>query len=399
MAVRRVALLGATGSIGRQVRAVVADHPERLELVGMAAAARVEDLARAACEGGVRRSLRWLNVGSPEARDHLLSLLPRDLAASLQVTVGDEGLVEMARSPQVDVVVVAVVGFAGLAPTLAALRAGKRVALATKESLVVGGALVREAQREGGGELLPVDSEHSALWQLLDGGRGPAERIYLTASGGPFRSASREEMARATVAETLRHPTWSMGPKITVDSATLMNKGFEVIEARWLFDMSWDRIDVVVHPESLVHAMVAWPDGSMTAQLAVPDMRLPVERALLYPERAAGSVPALDPTRLGSLHFEAVDRQRFPLLEAAYAAGRRGGTFPAVLNAADEVAVQAFLEGRLRLLEIEQVVLETLERHEGEDVSDLEQVREADRWARQEAAGLCQALSGRSPVR
>ncbi|HEY8531758.1 MAG TPA: 1-deoxy-D-xylulose-5-phosphate reductoisomerase, partial [Limnochorda sp.] len=342
--------------------------------------------------------LRWLNVATPEARERLRELLPPSVRATVEITVGEAGLVAMAEAPEVDLVVVAVVGFTGLAPTLAALRAGKRVALANKESLVVGGHLVREAWRAGPGTLLPVDSEHSALWQLLEQARRPAARIYLTASGGPFRTASREEMARATVADALRHPTWVMGPRITIDSATLMNKGFEVLEAAWLFDMELDRIGVVVHPESVVHALVAWPDGSMTAQLAVPHMRLPVERAMLHPDGAFDAVPALDPTTLGTLHFEPADRARFPLLDAAYQAGKLGGTYPAVLNAADEVAVQAFLEGRLRLVDIERVVRQVLERHHGHDAPDLDTIREADRWARQEAEDLCQVLQGRSRV-
>ncbi|BAS27530.1 1-deoxy-D-xylulose-5-phosphate reductoisomerase [Limnochorda pilosa] len=399
MSVKRVVLLGATGSIGRQVRAVVADHPGRLELVGMAAGRRVDDLVQAASEQAPGFGVRWLNVPSPEVRERLRRLLPASVAHGVEITVGEAGMVQMAQAAEVDIVVVAVVGFAGLAPTLAALRAGKTVALATKESLVAGGHLVREALQQGGGTLLPVDSEHSALWQLLEGERGRPERLYLTASGGPFRTAARAEMAQATVAQALQHPTWSMGPKITVDSATLMNKGFEVIEARWLFDVGWDRIEVVVHPESVVHALVAWSDGSLTAQLATPHMRLPVERALLFPETAHGSVPALDPARLGALHFEPADRERFPLLEAAYRAGRLGGTYPAVLNAADEVAVQAFLDGRLRLVEIETVVHQVLERHQGVQAPDLEQVRQADQWARQQAEGLCQALAERSGVR
>lgn len=399
MSVTRVAILGATGSIGRLARAVVASHPDRFELVGLAAGTRVEALAEAASEEAPWLRLRWLNVATPEARDRLQELLPAWRLGSVDVTLGEEGLVAMAQAPEVDLVVIAVVGFAGLAPTLAALRAGKRVALATKESLVVAGHLVREAWRGGQGRLLPVDSEHSALWQLLEEAGQPAARLYLTASGGPFRTASREAMAQATVDDALRHPTWAMGPKITVDSATLMNKGFEVLEAAWLFDMELDRIDVVVHPESVVHALVAWPDGSMTAQLAVPHMRLPVERAMLYPERAVDAVPALDPTILGTLHFEPADRARFPLLDAAYQAGKLGGTYPAVLNAADEIAVQAFLDGRLRLVDIERVVHQVLERHHSHETPDLETIREADRWARQEARDLCQVLEGRSGVR
>lgn len=395
----RVAILGATGSIGQLARDVVASHPGRFELVGMAAGTRVEPLAEAASQEAPWLRLRWLNVATAEARERLEALLPPAQKAGVEITVGEDGLVAMAQAPEVDLVVVAVVGFAGLAPTLAALRAGKRVALATKESLVVAGHLVREAWRGGKGELFPVDSEHSALWQLLEGARQRPSRLYLTASGGPFRTASREAMAQATVEETLRHPTWSMGPKITVDSATLMNKGFEVLEAAWLFDMELDRIHVVVHPQSIVHALVAWPDGSLTAQLAVPHMRLPVERAMLYPDGAVESVPALDPTTLGTLHFEPVDRARFPLLDAAYHAGKLGGTYPAVLNAADEIAVQAFLDGRIRLVDIERVVHQVLERHESHDAPDLETIREADRWARHEAEDLCQVLEGRSRMR
>ncbi|MCA1594243.1 MAG: 1-deoxy-D-xylulose-5-phosphate reductoisomerase [Acidobacteria bacterium] len=290
----------------------------------------------------------------------------------------------MARHESADTIVSATVGAVGFVPTLRALEAGKRVALANKETLVMAGELMTRAAAESGAELLPVDSEHNALHQCLRGEtRAEVRRLILTASGGPFRSASSREMKDATVAEAMRHPTWSMGAKITIDSATLMNKGLEVIEARWLFGFGADEIDILVHPESVVHSMIELVDGSVIAQLGVTDMRHAIQYALTYPERhACRALPSLDLTKLSALHFEAPDPERFPCLKLAYRALREGGTLPAALNAANEEAVSAFIEGRIRLTEIPSVIERVMDSHEKQAVSSLSVVLETDSAAR-----------------
>jgi 1-deoxy-D-xylulose-5-phosphate reductoisomerase len=303
--------------------------------------------------------------------------------ARCEIVTGPEGLLATASYPAAERVVAAVVGAAGLPATYEALKAGKIVALANKESLVMAGALLQRTAREAGALLLPVDSEHSAVHQCLRGCRvEEVRRIVLTASGGPFRTASIEDMARATPEEALRHPVWDMGRKISIDSATLMNKGLEVIEARWLFDVEADRLDVVLHPQSVVHSMVELVDGSVLCQMGVPDMRAPIQYALGYPERFAGPVAAPDLESLGPLEFFPVDRRRFPSLDLAYAALREGGTAPAVLNAANEVAVGAFLSRRLEFPGIPRVVESVLRRHRPAPVTSLASVLEADAWSR-----------------
>ncbi|MDI3280695.1 MAG: 1-deoxy-D-xylulose-5-phosphate reductoisomerase [Bacillota bacterium] len=376
---KRIAVLGSTGSIGRQTLEVVAAHPERLQVVALAA----------------RRNVRLLEEQVRTFRPSRVALQDKAAAAELrtrlsdlevQVLAGEEGLEEVARGPA-DQVVSALVGAAGLAPTLAALRAGISVALANKESLVMAGGLIkREAERSGAG-IIPVDSEHSAIWQSLRGEpREHVRKLILTASGGPFLRTPPEAMARVRPQEALRHPRWEMGAKITVDSATLMNKGLEVIEAHWLFDQPFERIEVLIHPESIVHSLVEMIDGSVLAQLGRPDMRLPIQYALSYPERWEGRVqPRLDLAAVGALHFEVPDAERFPCLRLAYQAGRLGGTAPAVLNAANEVAVHAFLEERIPFLAIPRVVEHCLERHEVEAAPELEGILGADEWARREA--------------
>ncbi|MBS1241913.1 MAG: 1-deoxy-D-xylulose 5-phosphate reductoisomerase [Gemmatimonadetes bacterium] len=299
---------------------------------------------------------------------------------------GPSCLIEAATRPDVDVVLNAVVGFAGLDATVAALRAGKRVALANKESLVVGGALVLEAARQGGGELVPVDSEHSAVLQCLAGGHGPAARLTLTASGGPFREWPAGRIHGATVAEALQHPTWRMGSKITVDSATLVNKALEVIEAHFLFGLDYSRIRVVVHPQSIVHALVEFEDGSTVAQLGMPSMELPILYALTYPDRADDvALPRYDPVAAGPLTFEPVRGEAFPAFAVGVEAGRRGGTAPAVFNAVNEEAVAAFLRGAVPFGRIAEVLERVCAAHQPAAVSTLEAVREADRWARHHA--------------
>ncbi len=359
----RLAVLGSTGSVGTQALDVVRANPGVYEVVALAAGRNEKLLAEQAAEFGVS-----------ELRARCAADDPSVLA----------GLAEL---PEVDIVLNAVVGFAGLPATVAALEAGKRLALANKESLIAAGPVVAAARASGGGEIVPVDSEHSAVYQALQAGpRESIRRILLTASGGPFRGKSRSELERVTVADALAHPTWSMGPKITVDSSTLMNKGLEVIEARELFDVELTRIEVVVHPQSVIHGMVEFTDGSTIAQLSMPDMRLPIGYALAAPGRVAQPVGVIDWARLGTLTFESPDLEAFPCLGLAYRAALEGGDAPATLNAANEVAVAAFLEGRLPWRGIADVVAEVLDGHRFGNVKTIEDVVESDGQARRTAA-------------
>lgn len=366
---RGLAILGSTGSIGRQTLEVVRHLRGRFRVVGLAAGHNVtllEEQARA-----FSPTLLWA--------DREADYLRRKTAARWAT------MEEMASHPDVDIVVVATSGRAGLLPTLAALRAGKVAALANKEVLVMAGHLaVAEAHRHKG-ELRPVDSEHSAIWQCLRGeDRRNIARIILTGSGGPFRDRPLDELERVTPEQALRHPTWQMGHKITVDSATLLNKGLEAIEAHWLFGVPFERIEVVLHRESIIHSLVEFSDGSIKAQLGMPDMRLPIQCALTHPERLpTAEAKRLDLARIGSLTFAEPDPKRFPCLGLALEAGRRGGTFPAVLAAADEVAVEHFLGGHIGFLEIAKVVEATLSAHQGVSEPTLEEVLAADAWARQ----------------
>jgi 1-deoxy-D-xylulose-5-phosphate reductoisomerase len=359
----RLAVLGSTGSIGTQTLDVVRANPGVYEVVALAAGRNEKLLAEQAAEFGV-----------PELRARCAADDPSVLA----------GLAEL---PEVDIVLNAVVGFAGLPATVAALEAGKRLALANKESLIAAGPVVAAARTKGGGEIVPVDSEHSAVYQALQAGpRESTRRILLTASGGPFRGRSRAELERVTVADALAHPTWSMGPKITVDSSTLMNKGLEVIEARELFEVELERIEVVVHPQSVIHGMVEFTDGSTIAQLSMPDMRLPIAYALAAPGRVPQPVGVIDWARIGTLSFETPDLDAFPCLGLAYRAATAGGDAPAALSAANEVAVAAFLDGRLSWRGIADVVSEVLEGHRPGNVTTIEDVVESDGEARRRAA-------------
>ncbi|MGH9041990.1 MAG: 1-deoxy-D-xylulose-5-phosphate reductoisomerase [Acidimicrobiia bacterium] len=357
-----VAILGSTGSIGTQALDVIRAHPDCFRVVALAAGRESDLLASQAAEFA----------------------LPR---ARARAAGGDPGvLAGLAGLPEAQVVLNAVVGFAGLPVTLTALEAGKRLALANKESLIAAGPVVARAREVGGGEIVPVDSEHSAIYQALQAGpREAVRRILVTASGGPFRGRSRAELEQVSVADALAHPTWSMGPKITVDSSTLMNKGLEVIEANELFGVDLDRIEVVVHPQSIVHGMVEWTDGSTIAQLSLPDMRLPIAYALAAPGRTDRPIGAIDWAKLGTLTFEAPDTEAFPCLALAYAAARTGGGAPTVLNAANEVAVAAFLEGRLAWRGIAEVVGEVTEAHTPGNLETVDDVTEADAWARSRA--------------
>jgi 1-deoxy-D-xylulose-5-phosphate reductoisomerase len=359
----RLAVLGSTGSVGTQALDVVRANPGAYEVVALAAGRNEALLAEQAAEFGV-----------PGLRARCAGDDPGVLAG-------------FAELPDVDVVLNAVVGFAGLPATVAALEAGKRLALANKESLIAAGPVVAAAREKGGGEIVPVDSEHSAVYQALQAGpRAAVRRILLTASGGPFRGRSRAELDTVTVADALAHPTWSMGPKITVDSSTLMNKGLEVIEARELFGVELERIEVVVHPQSVIHGMVEFTDGSTIAQLSMPDMRLPIAYALAAPGRLSQPVGVIDWARLGALTFESPDLDAFPCLGLAYRAATAGGDVPATLNAANEVAVAAFLDGRLSWRGIADVVGEVLEGQSPGNVSTIEDVVEADGRARRRAA-------------
>jgi 1-deoxy-D-xylulose-5-phosphate reductoisomerase len=378
-----VAVLGSTGSIGEQALEVIRQAPGRFRVVALAAGRSAERLAAQA------RELRPAAVGQVDETQ--AAALAAELPPGCRLAVGPEAVAELAAADDADVVLNGVIGSAGLAPTLRALEAGRRLALANKESLIVGGELVTALARPG--QIVPVDSEHSGLVQCLRAGR-PDEvaRLVITASGGPFRGRSAADLADVTPAEALAHPTWAMGPVITVNSATLMNKGHEVIEAHLLFGVPYDRIEVVVHPQSIVHAMVEWCDGSTVAQLSLPDMRLPIGLALGWPERDERPVGRLDWTRASTLEFQPVDRATFPLLDLAVQAGRQGATAPAALNAANEEAVAAFLAGRLPFPGIAQVVTEVLDRHRPPATLDLAAVLAAERWSRGLARTLVEDL-------
>jgi len=383
--VKRLAILGCTGSIGRSALEVVDAHVDRLRVVGLAAGENVE------CFAGqiARYRPQVVAMASATALDRLAQLSP--LPGPALVGCGREGLVQVATHPEVDLVLCASSGTDGLEAVLAAIAHGKTIALANKEVLVMAGGLVMEAARRAGTVILPVDSEHNAIHQCLHG-RGSSElkRLVLTASGGPFRGRTASELSGVSTADALRHPTWRMGRKITIDSATLMNKGLEVIEAHWLFGVRADQIDVVIHPQSIVHSMVEFVDGSILAQLGVTDMRLPIQYAFSYPARWPAPLPSLDLAGAGRLDFEVPDTDAFPCLRLAYRALEAERSLPVVLNAANEVAVARFLEGRLEFTSIASLIERTMDAHQPAEVTTLAEVRAVDRWAReyaQEIAG------------
>ncbi len=369
--VRGIVLLGSTGSIGTQALDVIRRMPERFRVVGLAAGSNVELLAKQIEEFRPRVA----SLASEEAAQRL-----REWNFSgLEVLTGPSSMEEMVTREDVDLVLNAVVGAAGILPTLAAIKAGKDVALANKETLVAAGSVVMRAVKEHNVRLLPVDSEHSAIFQCLQGVREQdLHKVILTASGGPFRKSTKEELERVTVEEALAHPTWNMGGKITIDSATLMNKGLEVIEAHWLFQIQPERIEVVIHPQSIVHSLVELTDGSVLAQLGVADMRLPIQYALTFPERLETPVKRLSLTEVGRLDFEAPDMDRFPCLRLAYEALAAGGTFPTVLNAANEVAVRAFMQGQIGFAHIPRLIEAALEHHRVVMNPELEDILAAD---------------------
>jgi 1-deoxy-D-xylulose-5-phosphate reductoisomerase len=384
---RRVAILGSTGSIGQSALAVVAAHPARLRVVALAAGENRERFF----EQVTQFTPAAIAMANPSALADVRSELRREGAPEpATCACGADGLIAVATHPDADVVLFASSGTAGLDAVLAAIEAGKTIALANKEILVMAGGLVMEAARRQGVAVLPVDSEHNAIHQCLHGRpRHEVRRLILTASGGPFRGMSASQLQHVTLEDALRHPTWRMGPKITVDSATLMNKGLEVIEAHWLFDAPPDAIDVVVHPQSIVHSMVELVDGSVIAQLGVTDMRLPIQYAFSYPDRWPGPLPPLDFSRFGRLDFEPPDTVRFPCLELAFDALEGPPGLPIVLNAANEVAVAAFLQSRLGFAGIPEVIRQTMEAYQQNGASPvraLQDVREVDGWAREFAA-------------
>jgi 1-deoxy-D-xylulose-5-phosphate reductoisomerase len=390
MVPRGISILGSTGSIGcNSLRVIEALGAERFRVVALAAGRSVAILA----DQVARHRPEVVSVENQEAAEQLKLELGSRSAELPRILVGGAGLVAVATHDKADCVISATVGAVGFVPTLRALEAGKRVALANKETLVMAGELMTRAAEKSGAELLPVDSEHNALHQCLRGEqRAEVRRIILTASGGPFRTKDKAAMSRATVAEALNHPTWNMGSKITIDSATLMNKGLEVIEARWLFGFGADEIGIVVHPESVVHSMIELIDGSVIAQLGITDMRHAIQYALTYPERCSSELAPLDLAKLSTLHFEAPDVERFPCILLAYRALRTGGTLPAAMNAANEEAVHAFIDEQISLCDIPRVIERVMDSHQTQDVADLDTVLAADRSAREAARAAIDEL-------
>jgi len=376
---KNVVLLGSTGSIGTSTVKVAEDLPNHIRLIGLAAGDNAELLLKQA----QKHHPEAVSINN-RAKSHELE---KTLGSTTSVYSGDEGLMKLATLPSADIVLIAIVGTAGLKPALAAIRAGKDIAIASKEILVMAGEIVMNEARKHGVHVLAVDSEHSAIFQCLDGKSSDhVRKLWLTASGGPFRNTPKEEFPGITVERALKHPSWVMGKKITIDSATLFNKGLEMIEARWLFDVGMNRVGVLVHPQSIVHSMVEFVDGALLAQLSTPDMCLPIQYALTYPERIPSDRVQTDFVKLGSLTFEAPDEDRFPALPLARRAGETGGTLPAVLNAANEVAVELFVKGKINFPQIAETVRRVMDAHTVVNHPTLEKLLEADAWARAEAA-------------
>ena len=375
---KSVAILGATGSIGTGTLDVMRSLGKDWQVIGLSAHKK---LAEAVQASQIAKPRYFAATCVTSAAEFDFSGLPPET----KVLTGPESLIQLATCPEVGTVVAAVVGSAGLLSTLAAAKAGKRLALANKEALVVAGGIVTEALRQSGGELIPVDSEHSAIFQAIQaGGAQQVERIILTASGGPFRTWTKDRLATASVTDALAHPTWQMGRKITIDSATMMNKALEVIEARWLFDIPAERIQVVIHPQSIVHSMVEFVDGSVVAQLSPPDMRLPIQYALTYPDRTTCPCPKMDWTQTQRLEWDPVDLDRFPALRLGWEVAERGGSCGAVVNAANEAAVELFLQGKIRFTDIVAGCRRVLEEHHFDPSASLDELMRLDRWAREE---------------
>ena len=379
---KTIALLGSTGSIGVSTLAIVREFPERFAVFGMVAGRNLRLLAKQIKEF----TPSCVAIQREEDVLPLRRLIGRQ---KVEILFGESGAATVAAAPEVDVVLAAIVGGAGLMPSLKGLLAGKEIALANKEALVMAGEIFVGAAKRRGVRLLPVDSEHSAIFQCLQGNqRTDVDKIILTASGGPFLRTPLGELTKVSVAQALKHPNWKMGQKITIDSATMMNKGLEVIEARWEFDMAPSAIEVVIHPQSVVHSMVRYRDGAIMAQLGIADMRIPIAYALAFPDRLKGSWPPLDLTAHGVLNFLPVEKKRFPALSLAYDALREGGTMSTVLNAANEIAVEAFLAGRIGFREIHRIITKTMERHANRRADEIGEILEIDRWSRHEASSL-----------
>lgn len=380
--VKAITLLGSTGSIGTQTLDIVAQYPDQFQIVGLAAGRNVELLA-----AQVRQFRPLIVAIANEAELPALKAAIADLDPQPTLVTGKEGIAEVARYGDAETVVTGIVGYAGLLPTIAAIEAGKNIALANKETLIAGGPIVLPLVQKHGVKLLPADSEHSAIFQCLQGvPEGGLRRILLTASGGAFRDWPVEKLAEVTVADALKHPNWSMGRKITVDSATLMNKGLEVIEAHYLFDLDYSQIEIVIHPQSIIHSLIELQDTSVLAQLGWPDMRLPLLYALSWPERVYADWEPLDLIKAGTLTFQEPNHAKYPCMHLAYAAGRAGGAMPAVLNAANEQAVALFLEEKIQFLDIPRLIETACDRYQSHNCSDpsLEDIIAADQWARQE---------------
>lgn len=377
---KRIAIIGASGSVGRNALAVAEHLNDSIDVFALAVNSAVESLA----EQVERFRPSVVGIAVSDQVDVFVRRCRERHLAVPDVLSGPDGIAQLAALPEVDTVVSAAVGAAGLGPTYAAVRSGKTVALANKETMVAAGELIRNAASQSGARIIPVDSEHSAIHQcLLAGHSSEVRRLILTASGGPFRELPAEKFRAITPEAALNHPVWKMGRRITIDSATLMNKGLEVIEARWLFNLPAASIDILIHPQSIVHSMVEFVDGSIIAQLGTADMRQPIQYALTYPKRLTGQAPALDWSAIRSLEFAPPDRKRFPSVGLAYDALQTGGTAPAVLNAADEIAVAAFLERRIAFSDISRIIASTLDAHSPVAADSLETVKEADRWARE----------------
>jgi 1-deoxy-D-xylulose-5-phosphate reductoisomerase len=378
---KEIAVLGSTGSIGTQTLQVVTEHPDKFKVTVLTAGSNVKLLLEQIAQ--YKPELVCVQNKADALHVQRLSSGP------LKVVYGSEGLIEAATYPRSSIVVTALVGSVGVHPTLAAIQSGKMIALANKETLVSAGHIVVDMAKKHKVKLLPVDSEHSAIFQCLNGeNKSEVEEIWLTASGGSFRHMSRDALKNVTVEDALKHPNWSMGAKITIDSATMMNKGFEVIEAFWLFGLGYNKIKVILHEESIIHSMVHFQDGAFMAQLGTPDMKVPIQYALSYPQRLTLQTTRLNLAQIGKLHFREIDFERYPCLHMAYQAGQQGGTMPTVLNAANEVAVSRFLQGEISFLKIEEVIEGVLYIHNNRVNPQLEEIEEADRWARLKAKTL-----------
>lgn len=378
---KRIAILGSTGSIGTQTLDIAQHAPDKFQIEALSGGYNSQLLI----EQVKKFHPKVVSVATKELADEV----SKNVSSSTKVLYGEEGLMEVAASTDADLVVTALVGSQGLKPTMAAIEAGKHIGLANKETLVSAGHIVKDAIRRKGVSLLPIDSEHSAIFQCLNGeNRSQIAKITLTASGGSFRDRSREELEGVTVEQALQHPNWSMGAKITIDSATMVNKGLEVIEAHWLFDLSYDEIDVLIHPESVIHSYVEFVDNSVIAQLGNPDMRVPIQYALTYPDRYPTPTHRLDLAAIGKLHFREMDYNRYPCLRMAFESGKQGGTTPTVYNAANEIAVARFLKGEITFLQIEQIIEAVLQKHESHSNPLLDVIHEQDIWARAFASSI-----------